>query len=157
MTTLAGSGSLGSTDGAATEASFNFPEGITTDGTYLYVADTNNHLIRKIIISSGVVSTIAGTGSSGSANGTGTSASFYKPSGITTDGTNLYISDSGNHLMRKLVISTGVVTTIAGSGTAGFDNATGTSASFNGQRGITTDGIKLYIAGYVNHAIRMIE
>ena len=53
---------------------------------------------------SGAVTTVAGTGSSGSANGTGTSASFYRPSGITTDGTNLYVSDQNNHLIRKIVL-----------------------------------------------------
>jgi len=66
------------------------------------VADRNNHLIRKIVISTGAVTTLAGTGSSGSANGTGTSASFYYPQGITTDGTNLYVTDESNHLIRKI-------------------------------------------------------
>jgi len=61
-----------------------------------------NHLIRKIVISTGAVTTLAGTGSSGSADGTGTSASFYRPTGITTDGTNLYVADYGNHLIRKI-------------------------------------------------------
>jgi len=62
----------------------------------------SNHLIRKIVISTGVVTTVAGTGSSGSANGTGTSASFNLPRGITTDGTNLYVTEGGNHLIRKI-------------------------------------------------------
>ena len=61
-----------------------------------------NHLIRKIVISTGAVTTVAGTASSGSANGTGTSASFYNPSGITTDGTNLYVGDYMNDLIRKI-------------------------------------------------------
>ena len=60
-----------------------------------------------------VVTTLAGTGSSGSANGTGTSASFNGPAGITTDGTNLYVADYSNQLIRQIVISTGVVTTLA--------------------------------------------
>jgi hypothetical protein len=63
-----------------------------------------NHLIRKIVISTGAVTTVAGTGSTGSTNGTGTSASFYHPTGITTDGTNLYVVDYGNHLIRKIVL-----------------------------------------------------
>ena len=91
-----------------------------------------NHLIRKIVISTGAVTTVAGTGSSGSANGTGTSASFNYPFGITTDGTNLYVADTSNNLIRKIVISTGAVTTVAGTGSSGSaDNGTGTSASFN--------------------------
>ena len=76
--------------------------GITTDGTNLYVADYGNNLIRKIVISTGVVTTLAGTGSAGSANGTGTSASFYQPDGIVTDKTNLYVVDNANNLIRKI-------------------------------------------------------
>ena len=103
VTTVAGTGSSGSADNTTgTSASFNSPYGITTDGTNLYVADRNNHLIRKIVISTGVVTTLAGTGSFGSADGTGTSASFYNPSGVTTDGTNLYVVDQYNHLIRKI-------------------------------------------------------
>jgi len=66
------------------------------------VSDHINHLIRKIVISTGVVTTVAGTGSSGSANGTGTSASFNYPYGITTDGTNLYVADIANYLIRQI-------------------------------------------------------
>ena len=102
VTTLAGTGSSGSANGTGTSASFNAPFRITTDGTNLYVAEEGNHLIRKIVISTGVVTTVAGTGSGGSTNGTGTSASFYTPFGITTDGTNLYVADSANHLIRKI-------------------------------------------------------
>ena len=66
------------------------------------MADCSNYLIRQIVISTGAVTTVAGTGSSGSANGTGTSASFEDPVGITTDGTNLYVVDNGNQLIRKI-------------------------------------------------------
>ena len=105
-----------------------------------------------------VVTTLAGTGSSGSANWTGTSASFSSPTGITTDGTNLYVTDFSNHLIRKIVISTGAVTTLAGTGSPGSaDNSTGTSASFNYPRGITTDGTNLYVGDFYNHLIRQIE
>ena len=103
VTTVAGTGSTGSANGTGTSASFYNPAGITRDGTNLYVADHNNHLIRKIVISTGAVTTVAGTGSSGSAdNTTGTSASFYFPYGITTDGTNLYVGDTFNDLIRKI-------------------------------------------------------
>jgi hypothetical protein len=102
VTTVAGTGSTGSANGTGTSASFDYPTGITTDGTNLYVSDYGNQLIRKIVISTGVVTTLAGTGSRGSANGTGTSASFNYPRGITTDGTNLYLGDSSNHLIRKI-------------------------------------------------------
>ena len=157
VTTLAGTGSSGSSNGTGTSASFNQPSGITTDGTNLFLAEHNNNLIRKIVISTGVVTTLAGTGSSGSANGTGTSASFNNPYGITTDGTNLYVGDTSNHLIRKIVISTGVVTTVAGTGSSGSANGTGTSASFQYPLGITTDGTNLYVGDSNNHLIRKIE
>ena len=104
-----------------------------------------------------VVTTLAGTGSTGSANGTGTSASFNDPTGITTDGTNLYVAGYINHLIRKIVISTDAVTTVAGTRSAGSSNGTGTSASFSEPRGITTDGTNLYVAEFSNHLIRKIE
>ncbi len=80
VTTLAGSGSLGSADGTGTAASFSSPRGVAVDGSgNVYVGDTYNHLIRKIT-SAGVVTTFAGSGSQGSADGTGTAASFSSPS-----------------------------------------------------------------------------
>ncbi|SVC56897.1 uncharacterized protein METZ01_LOCUS309751, partial [marine metagenome] len=156
VTTLAGTGDNGSANGTGTSASFYNPFGITTDGTNLYVGDTNNHLIRQIVISTGVVTTVAGTGDNGSSNGTGTAASFYEPQGITTDGTNLYVAGNKTNLIRKIVISTGAVTTLAGTGSSGSANGTGTSASFNYPGGITTDGTNLYVADYGNSAIRQI-
>lgn len=148
VTTLAGSGAYGSVDGTGTAASFSTPEGITTDGTYLYVADTWGYRIRKIEIATGVVTTLAGSGASGSADGTGTAASFFFHSGITTDGANLYVSDGGNNKIRKIVIATGVVTTLAGSGVAARVDGVGTAASFSNPKGITTDGTNLYVADY---------
>ena len=136
-------------------ASFNYPRGITTDGTNLYVADYDNHRIRRIVISTGVVTTLAGS-SEGSTDATGTSARFYRPSGITTDGTNLYVADMYNHRIRKIVIDNGTVTTLAGS-SSGFADATGTSARFNAPVGITTDGTNLYVTDFFNHRIRKIE
>ncbi|MBL0265618.1 MAG: hypothetical protein IPQ05_17560 [Leptospiraceae bacterium] len=118
VSTLAGNGS-GNTDGTGTAALFNTPQGVTTDGTNLYVADSNNHRIRKIVISSGVVTTLAGS-SQGFLDGTGTAAQFFNPVGLTMDGTNLYVGDTSNHRIRKIVISSGVVTTLAGSATSGF-------------------------------------
>jgi len=129
VTTLAGGSSSGNTDATGTSAEFNSPYGITTDGTNLYVADRSNNRIRKIVISTGVVTTLAGS-SEGSTDATGTSARFYRPSGITTDGTNLYVADMYNHRIRKIVIDNGTVTTLAGQSDNGSTDATGTSASF---------------------------
>ncbi|MBI5102442.1 MAG: Ig-like domain-containing protein, partial [Nitrospirae bacterium] len=157
VTTLAGSGTPGSTDDIGTSASFYYPIGITTDGTNLFVSDFGNHIIRKIEIATGVVTTLAGTGTAGATDGTGTAASFWEPHFITTDGTNLFVSDYGNHKIRKIVIATGVVTTLAGSGTSGATDGTGTAASFYWPGGITTDGQNLFIADTFNHKIRKIS
>jgi hypothetical protein len=156
VTTLAGSSS-GSTDGTGTSAKFKTPIGITTDGSNLYVTDKGNHRIRKVEISSGVVTTLAGS-SSGSTDGTGTSAKFNDPYGITTDGSNLYVADYRNHTIRKIVISTVEVSTLAGTaGSSGSMDGTGSYAKFNKPTGITTDGINLYVSGYMNHTIRKIS
>ena len=159
VTTLAGSpsgsASSGSTNATGTAARFKYPQGITTDGTNLYVADHGNHMIRKIVIATGAVTTLAGS-SSGYTDATGTSARFKNPRAITTDGTNLYVADLENHMIRKIVISTGAVTTLAGSTSSGSTDATGTSARFNYPQAIITDGTNLYVADTDNHLIRKI-
>jgi sugar lactone lactonase YvrE len=217
VSTLAGSGTAGSSNGTGVAAQFKSPHGVATDGTNLYVADTENHSIRMIVLSTGVVSTIAGkagtsgstnnstgtsarfnypsdlvysggylyvtdtgnhtirkvsttspyavtliagaAGTSGSTNNaTGTSARFLYPSGITADGTNLYVTDE-NQLIRQITIGgTQTVTTLAGSsGSTGSSNGTGTAASFNYPRGITSDGSgNLYVADYANNLVRKI-
>jgi len=94
VTTLAGSGSSGSANGTGTAASFNNPHGVAVDGSgNVYVPDRSNQLIRKIT-SAGVVTTLAGSGSEGSADGTGTAASFKAPHGVAVDGSgNVYVGD----------------------------------------------------------------
>ena len=147
----------GATDGTGIAASFNLPIGITTDGVNLYVADYLNNKIRKIVIATGVVTTLAGSGTAGVADGTGVTATFSNPWGITTDGVNLYAADSWNNKIRKIVIATGVVTTFAGSGAVGASDGTGIAATFNLPCGITTDGANLYVVDQTNHKIRKIQ
>jgi len=159
VTTLAGSdGSSGSTDGTGSAALFNFPQGITTDGTNLYVADSSNSTIRKVVIATGAVTTLAGNaGSLGSTDGTGSAARFHDPQGITTDGANLYVADSSNSTIRKVVIATGAVTTLAGNAFAsGSTDGTGSAAVFDNPRGITTDGTNLYVEDSFNSTIRKV-
>ncbi len=134
-----------SIDGTGTAAGFYEPHGMTTDGTNLYVTDSNNHSIRKVVIATGAVTTIAGSGKAGSADGIGLAASFFKPLGITTDGTNLYVADTSNNKIRKIDMSTGAVSTLAGSGTLATVDGTGTAASFKSPSSITTDGTRLYV------------
>ena len=144
-TTRAGTaGCSGSTDGTGTSARFYYPTGVITDGTNLYVADLLNSKIRKIVISTGVVTTLAEGGG------------LYRPNSITSDGTNLYVTESQKHRISKIVISTGVVTIFAGSSSSGNSNGTGTAASFRNPNGITTDGTYLYVADWSNHRIRKI-
>ncbi|MES2535149.1 MAG: NHL repeat-containing protein, partial [Pseudomonadota bacterium] len=162
VVTFAGmAGNTGSSDGTGGAALFDRPRGITFDGAgNLYVADTSNHTIRKIVIATGDVTTLAGTaGVTGGNDGTGGAAEFQSPYGITADGAgNLYVVDSGNHTIRKIVIATGDVTTLAGTaGNAGSNNGTGGAAQFQNPFGITFDGAgNLYVADTNNHTIRQI-
>jgi hypothetical protein len=159
VTTLAGTGAItGSADGVGIAASFKMPMGITTDGKKLYVADSGNHTIRKIVVSTGAVTTFAGTaGNYGSTDGIGTSARFNVPNGITTDGKNLYVTEAFNNIIRKIAISTQAVSTLAGTaGTEGSDDGIGAAARFKQPAGITTDGVNLFVADSGDHTIRKI-
>lgn len=159
VTTLAGSaGSFGSTDGTGPTAKFGYIHGITTDGTNLYATDSQNQTIRKVVIATGAVSTLAGVaGIPGTSDGMGTTAKFNYPYGITTDGINLFVADSRNHTVRKIVIATGVVTTLAGTPeVSGLTDGTGATARFKFPFGITTDGTRLFVADTGNIRIRKI-
>ncbi|QKJ32456.1 putative Ig domain-containing protein [Mucilaginibacter mali] len=155
--TFAGSGSVGSSNGTGTGATFNHPIGVVADASgNVYVADRLNYNIRKIT-PSGVVTLLAGSTSSTFANGTGTSASFALPNDIALDGSgNLYVADEWNNMVRKVTPS-GVVTTFAGSTTSGFTNANGASARFSYPFGICSDAAgNLYVADLNNGAVRKI-
>ena len=143
VTTFAGSLTQGSSDGIGTSAGFTFPLGITYDGLgNLYVGDANNNEIRKIVISTGMVTTLAGSTTSGYADGMGTSASFSNPIGLTYDGMgNLFVADEYNNEIRKIVVSTGQVTTFAGSTNPGLNRGVGTAAGLQGPTGIASDGM----------------
>jgi DNA-binding beta-propeller fold protein YncE len=160
VTTLAGSALVsGSTDTKGTAARFNQPSGIAVDSSgNLYVADMMNHTIRKID-TSGNVTTIAGSALvSGSTDSIGTAARFNQPSGISTDDTYLYVTDAGNHTIRKIEIATGIVTTLAGqAGVPGAAGGTGPSATFNNPIGIAIRSTSLYVADTNNQAIRVLD
>lgn len=162
VSTVAGSsGASGSVDGTGSAARFTRPEGIAVDNSgTLYVADTFSHKIRKIT-PTGVVTTVAGSGVPGGTDGTGFVASFNAPTGITVDpaGSTLYVGDSGSHTVRRVVLATGEVSTLAGSGSAGANDAQGAAASFNHPEGVALDAsaTTLYVADYGNHKIRKIE
>jgi hypothetical protein len=161
VTTLAGlAGVSGSADGVGSQARFDNPSDVAVDGAgNVYVADTLNNTLRKVT-ASGVVSTLAGTpGSSGSSDGTGAAAQFQGPQGLTIDSAgNLYVADTNNHTIRKVVLVTGEVTTIAGlAGSPGSADGLGSTARFNAPSGVAVDtaGI-LYVADTDNDTIREI-
>jgi hypothetical protein len=156
VSTFAGSGARGQINGAGSVASFNFPYALTSDGTSLYVADSSNLVIRKVSLSSGAVTTFAGSGFNGSQDGVGTAASFSGIWGITTDGTNLYVADYGNNEIRQISIATGLVSTLAGSTSGGAQDGVGIDARFNTPMGIATDGVNLFVADTINNTIRKI-
>ena len=160
FTHLAGpGGGPGSTDGTGPTARFTNPNGVAADRSgNLYVADTNNHTIRKIA-PGGLVSTLAGSaGVIGSADGTGAAAQFFYPSGVATDPAgNVYVADRYNHTIRKITPA-GVVTTLAGTaGISGSADGTGTAAQFSHPKGVAVDNAgNLYVADSGNGTIRLI-
>ncbi len=166
ITTVAGSGSPGwSGDGlAATAARLQFPQDIAVAANGdLYIADTGNHSIRKVAAATGVITTIAGIGSPGSSGngGAATLARLSSPRGIVL-GTNgdYFLADRGNSMIRKVTVATGIITTYAGTGTNGYtgDGGLATAARLRNPEGVElgSNG-DLYIADTSNHAIRRVS
>ena len=128
----------------------------------MYIADTYNHRIRKVTIATGIISTFAGTGTSSYTgdNGDATSAAMYSPAGVAVDTAgNVYISDTSNQRIRKVAVSTGIIATIAGSGSTGYsgDGGAATSASFNLPYTVALDTSgNFYIADRNNNRIRKV-
>lgn len=165
FSTVAGNGITGGFGGdgeAATRASLRFPKGVVADGVgNFYIADTENHRIRKVS-ASGVISTVAGNGEAGFSGdgGAATSARVSNPIGVAIDSAgNLYIADELNHRVRK-VSTSGVISTVAGNGSSGFsgDGQPAISASLFYPRGVALDlAGNLYIADSLNDRIRKVN
>jgi sugar lactone lactonase YvrE len=157
VSTLAGSATRGSADGTGTAASFNTLIAVAVDANgNIYVADGSNNMIRKIS-PAGAVTTLAGSTTPGSADGTGTAAQFNLPSGVAVDaGGNVYVGDFGNNLLRRITPE-GVVTTLAGSATPGLVDGTGANARFNGLGNLDIDASgNVYALDIYNNAVRKI-
>ena len=153
VSTIAGNGNSGFTDGAGAAATFNNPSAVAVDpsGANIYVADTFNNKVRKVT-SGGMVSTLAGTGASGLVNGLGTSAQFKNDQGITVDSSGtIFVSDFSNNVVRK-IDTTGTVTTYAGTGTLDAIDGPAGFAAFGYPWGVAvaSDGTVYVSDNYAN-------
>ena len=165
ITTIAGTGTQGFSGdaGPATSATLDSPQGLALDTkNNLYIADTHNHRIRKLNLTTGIITTIAGTTTPGFSGDTAlaTAAQLNLPTALALDpANNLYLADTGNHRIRKITATTGIITTIAGTGTQGFsgDRGSATSAAIDSPTGLALDtDNNLYLADTHNHRIRKI-
>jgi len=157
VATLSGDGTPGFANGPGATAQFSSPVGVAVDGSgNVYVADVSNNRIRKIT-PAGEVTTLAGTGTPGFADGPGATAQFNSPFGVAIDVSgNVYVGDQFNHSIRKITPA-GDVSTLAGDGTSGFVDGPGASAQFNSPFGVAVDGSgNVYVADQNNHRIRKI-
>lgn len=165
MTTVAGTGTSGNTGdgGQATAARLNTPVRVAFDAAgNLFIADSGNNKIRKVTMSTGVISTVAGSGTAGNTGdgGQATVARLRSPYDMAfgPDGS-MYIADRTNHKIRK-VASNGIITTFAGTGTAGYsgDEATATSARLSSPYSVDVDADgNVYIADYDNERVRKVD
>ena len=162
--TLAGTGTSGYQNGPTTSALFNSPNGIAVDplNGNVIVADTVNYVIRLINITSNSVSTLAGVnGNIGYQDGPTTSALFNSPNGVAVDpfNGNVIVADSGNYIIRLINITSNIVSTLAGTGTSGYQDGLTTSALFNSPNGIVVDPSNgnFIVADSANNVIRLIN
>ncbi len=157
MTTIAGDGTNGFADGDGLNARFGVPAGVAVDHTgIIYIADYSNHRIRRMT-PDGTVTTLAGSGVVGSADGPATTAQFYFPLSLAVDNIgNVYVADTSNNRIRK-INSLGVVTTIGGGATAGFADGPAATSLFNAPRGVAVDATgNVYVGDTFNDRVRKI-
>jgi len=168
ITTIAGkwpttSGYTGD-GGPATSATFHAPQGVTVDGSgNVYVVDVGSHVVRKITAATGIITTLAGTGSYGYTGdgGPATSAQLYGPSRVAVDAaSDVYIADQGSHVIRKVNASTGIISTLAGTGNQGYsgDGGLATAAKLSSPQGVAVDAAgNVFITDTGNFVIRAVK
>lgn len=157
ITTLAGSGTPGFADGTGAAAKFSSPNGLAMDvAGNLYVADERNYRIRKIS-PTGVVSTLAGSGLQGHADGAGAVAQFWEPQGVDVDAAgSVYVADWRGNRIRKIT-PTGEVSTLAGTGPGGLVEGPAAVAQLDGPTGVAVDALgNLYVSDWYNNRIRKV-
>jgi sugar lactone lactonase YvrE len=166
INTIAGNGTSGYSGdaGQATAAELSLPAGVIVDGSgNLYIADNGNSVVRKVVLSTGIITTVAGNGIPGYSGdgGQATAAEFGSPRGLAIDATgNLFIADYSEDVVRKVITSTGVISTVAGTGSGGYngDGGAATSANIWSPWGINFDASgNLYIAECSNNRIRKVS
>lgn len=166
ITTVAGAGPsrFGGDGGPATAAWLKTPSAVSLDGSgNIYIADTGNQRIRKVTVSTGIITTVAGNGSVGFGGdgGQAAAAQVSSPKSIDVDASgNIYIADTGNNRVRKVTVSTGIITTIAGNGTAGFagDGGSPTAAQLSGPEGVAiSNSGEVFLSDTGNNRVRKIE
>ncbi len=161
VSTVAGAANIpGTDDGKGSAAHFNLPTQIAADpnGSRLFLTDTNNSLIRMIQLPDMIVKTIAGQAQTeGKVDGPPAKSSFNRPRGIATDGKFVYISDTGNDIIRKLDLSNMTVSTFTGTGEEGDKDGGPTEAQFNNPGAMATDGTTVYVLDADNHSVRKIN
>jgi sugar lactone lactonase YvrE len=164
ITTVAGIGTQGFSgdSGPATEAQLDSPQGLAVTATSLYISDTHNHGIRRITLTTGTITTIAGGTTSGfdGDGGLASAAHLNLPTALAFDAAgNLYVADSANHRIRKITLATGIITTVAGDGRQGDagDSGPALGASIDSPQGLAVDAAgNVYLADTHNHRVRKI-
>jgi hypothetical protein len=159
-----GAGLTGYTDATGTSARFNFPSGIVYHNSNLFVADSDNHRIRRITVPGAVVTTFAGSGTDTTSNGLGTAASFSRPLNLAVDSSsvtaNLYVQEERGRCIRRIYLPTANVLTFAGlpavNGGGGYVDATGVAARFNYMNGLFYASSNLYVGDTNNNMIRRV-
>ena len=155
-----GSGTAGATDGSFANASFYRPQGLALDGNSLYVADTENHLVRRVDLKAKTVETVAGTGQQARQyfrKGPAPTIDLSSPWDLQLVGRQLYITMAGTHQIWKLDLDKQEVSTFAGSGREARQDGPLLEAGFAQPSGITSDGTKLYVADSESNIIRAIN
>jgi sugar lactone lactonase YvrE len=155
---------VGSRDGVGSAARFSSPVALAADpsapGGVYYVADTGNHLLRRVNAGSGEVVTLAGAaGSPGHVDGPGAAARFNAPGGVAFAAGRLYVSEQEGHVIRQVELDPVRVATLSGAGEAGHADGPGERALFDMPRGVAVDeqGRSLYVADEGNHVIRRVR
>jgi thiol-disulfide isomerase/thioredoxin len=157
---VAGSGAVGKADGAFETATFHHPQGMSYDGEVLYVADTENHLLRKLDLNARTVTTLAGKGEQARAVnvlGTGTGVALNSPWDLQVIGTQLFIAMAGPHQIWVMHLETGQLEPYAGSSREDIIDGPRLEAAMAQPSGITSDGTRLFVADSETSAIRSIS